>query len=86
MYASSDISWNDYVEIFRLVLSDGKTWTITNSGNPLLERNDYFWTASEIRSPSALIYNNDLYLYFAGHYFDEGNPVLSIGLLVYDEY
>jgi predicted GH43/DUF377 family glycosyl hydrolase len=73
------------VMIHHAYSADGLTgWVHDNE--PLLERNDYFWTAGEIRSPSALIYNNDLYLYFAGHYFDGGNPVLSIGLIIYDNY
>jgi len=61
---------------------DGETSWIQDS-SPLLEREDFNWTREEIRSPSALMYEDKLYLYFAGHYFDGGNPYLSIGLMVY---
>lgn len=62
---------------------DGETgWTQDSA--PLLNREDHLWTASEIRSPAPLIYNNNLYLYYAGHYFAGVNPILVIGLKVYD--
>lgn len=64
--------------------TDGITNWIHDS-QPLLERNDYTWTAGEIRSPSPLVYNNWLYLYFAGHYFDGANPILCIGLKTYEQ-
>ncbi len=73
------------VAIHHAYSSDGETgWT--QDPAPLLERSSYSWTASEIRSPSAIEYNNNLYLYFAGHYFEGGSPNLCIGLIVYDEY
>jgi len=47
----------------------------------LINKEDYDWTAAEIRSPSPLLYNDLLYLYFAGHVISpEIN--LSIGLEV----
>ncbi|MBN1500110.1 MAG: hypothetical protein JW982_08145 [Spirochaetes bacterium] len=65
--------------------ADGESaWTQDNS--PLMDRTDYTWTVNEIRSPSALEYDNKLYLYFAGHYLDGGNPILGIGLKIYDSY
>ncbi|PKL16571.1 MAG: hypothetical protein CVV49_15550 [Spirochaetae bacterium HGW-Spirochaetae-5] len=71
------------VAIHHAYSSEGETGWIHDSA-PLLEQSNYSWTASEIRSPSALEYNNNLYLYFAGHYLDGGNPILSIGLIIYD--
>lgn len=63
--------------------SDGESNWIQDIA-PLLEREDFSWTTDEIRSPSALIYNDNLYLYFAGHYDEEIEPVLCIGLVIYE--
>ncbi len=83
-----DVALNDpwkQVALHHAVSTDGETGWLQDSA-PLLERKDYSWTADEIRSPMALEYNNDLYLYFAGHYDESINPILCIGLIVYDTY
>ncbi len=71
------------VKIHHAVSSDGESGWIQDSG-ALLQRSDYYWTESEIRSPSVLVYGGNLYLYFAGHYYDGSVPNLSIGLKVYE--
>lgn len=63
---------------------DGESNWVQDS-SPLLDRDSYYWTASEIRSPSALVYDNKLYLYFAGHYFEGADPILKIGLIIYND-
>jgi len=71
------------VKIHHAVSSDGETgWT--QDSEALLYRSDYFWTENEIRSPSALVYGNNLYLYFAGHYYEGSEPCLCIGLKIYN--
>ena len=88
MHLYFDVATNDpwkQVKIHHAYSSDGETGWIQDD-TPLLEREDYFWTADEIRSPAALEYDNDLYLYFAGHYDEATDPVLCIGLIIYDEY
>ena len=88
MHLYFDVATNDpwkQVKIHHAYSSDGESGWIQDD-TPLLEREDYFWTADEIRSPAALEYDNDLYLYFAGHYNEATSPVLCIGLKVYDEY
>jgi predicted GH43/DUF377 family glycosyl hydrolase len=47
----------------------------------LLNKEDFSWTQEEIRSPSALEYNNKIYLYFAGH----TGSNLGIGLKIFFE-
>jgi len=83
-----DVVLNDpwtQVKIHHASSADGETgWTHDRA--PLLERENYDWTAEEIRSPSALEYENSLYLYFAGHCYEGATPVLSIGLIIYGSY
>lgn len=59
---------------------DGETAWVQDIG-VLRQKTDYAWTADEIRSPSALTYNNMLYLYFAGHVLTPQTN-LAIGLEV----
>ena len=66
------------VKIHHAVSDDGTSGWIHDSA-PLLNREDFTWTQEEIRSPSALEYNNKLYLYFAGH----TGFNLAIGLEIY---
>ena len=66
------------VKIHHAVSDDGINGWIQDSA-PLLNREDFTWTQEEIRSPSALEYNNKLYLYFAGH----TGFNLAIGLEIY---
>lgn len=72
------------VKIHHALSSDGETSWVQDS-EALLERSDYSWTEEEIRSPSALLYDGKLYLYFAGHYYEGSVPELCIGLKIYDE-
>ncbi len=81
-----DVVINDpwtQVKIHHAVSTDGETGWVQDSA-PLLQRSDYFWTESEIRSPSAIVYQDNLYLYFAGHYFDGPVFNLGIGLRIYN--
>lgn len=72
-----ELPWRQ-VKLHHAVSSDGRIgWTQDSA--PLLEREDFSWTEEEIRSPSALYYNNRLYLYFAGH----TDYNLAIGLKIY---
>jgi len=66
------------VKIHHAVSDNGTSGWIHDSA-PLLNREDFSWTQEEIRSPSALEYNNKLYLYFAGH----TGLNLAIGLKIY---
>ena len=66
------------VKIHRAVSNDGlSAWVMDNES--LLVREDFAWTQEEIRSPSALEFNDKLYLYFAGH----TGLNLAIGLKIY---
>jgi hypothetical protein len=67
------------VMIHRAVSADGKSGWLHDSA-PLLAKENYSWTEAEIRSPSALVHENKLYLYFAGHRALD----LAIGLEIYD--
>jgi predicted GH43/DUF377 family glycosyl hydrolase len=66
------------VKLHHAVSADGITGWISDSA-PLMNREDFSWTADEIRSPSALLHNGKLYLYFAGHTVLD----LAIGLKIY---
>jgi len=81
------------VHLFYDVVKD-KPWTqskihhafskdgITNwveDASAIMAKEDYRWTKAEIRSPSALLHHNLLYLYFAGHVL-KPSINLSIGL------
>ncbi len=66
------------VGIHHAVSPDGiSDWT--QDSDFLLTRDDFSWTEEELRSPSALLYNGELYLYFAGH---KGYD-LGIGLQIF---
>ena len=55
----------------------------TQDDETLMSREDYSWTAAEIRFPSPITINDLLYLYFAGHVLSpEIN--LAIGLKVFE--
>lgn len=43
-------------------------------GEPLARVGDYDWAVDEVRSPSALIVDDELWLYFAGHELDGTEP------------
>lgn len=51
----------------------------TQDATTLMSKEDYSWTAAEMRSPSPLVYNEQLYLYFAGHVISP-DINLAIGL------
>jgi predicted GH43/DUF377 family glycosyl hydrolase len=57
-------SWSQQ-KIHHLYSSDGETgWT--HDGSEIFDRSKFSWTAHEIRSPSPLLVQNVLYLWFAG--------------------
>ena len=60
-----DSPWTQ-VKLHHAVSNDGESaWT--QDGAPLFSREDFSWTAAEIRSPSALVRGDQMHLYFAGH-------------------
>ena len=78
-----NLPWTQ-VMLHHAVSTDGETsWT--QDVTHLLSRSSFDWTADEIRSPSALAFNNRLYLYFAGHKLQPAPVVanLAIGLKIY---
>ena len=85
MHLFVDVAENDpwrQALIHHAVSSDGiDNWN--QDQGPMIQSSDYHWTEGEVRSPAALMVGEDLYLYFAGHYFPDGNPNLCIGLNVY---
>ncbi len=60
-----DAPWTQ-AKLHHAVSNDGESNWIQDRA-PLLGREDYSWTTAEIRSPSALVQGNQMYLYFAGH-------------------
>ena len=64
------------VKIHHAVSSDGETGWVQDS-DPLIEREDYTWTAAEVRSPSPLVYQDQLWLYYAGHVL---TPSINLGI------
>ena len=74
-----DVALNDpwtQVKLHHASSADGETgWTQDPAS--LYSRDDFTWTAAEIRSPSALVHNDRLYLYFAGHVL---SPAINLGI------
>ncbi len=66
------------VKLHHAVSDDGISGWLQDASS-LLNKEGFDWTQEEIRAPSALEYNEKLYLYFAGHTGTD----LSIGLKKY---
>lgn len=66
------------VKLHHAVSADGISGWLQDTSS-LLNKEDFNWTQEEIRSPSALEYNEKLFMYFAGHTGTD----LSIGLKTY---
>ncbi len=70
-----DSPWTQ-VKIHHAISDDGETGWVQDPA-PMMTREDYSWTAAEMRSPAPLVYQNKLWLYYAGHVL---TPSINLGI------
>lgn len=68
-------------EIYHATSPDLTTWTITNSGNPILTHNAGTYEKDQIGDPSIIEFNNQTFLYYDG--IDNGTNSSWISVLTY---
>ena len=66
MYASSDISWDAYVKVYRLISPDGITWSL-NPSTPVLENSASGWDSRSIETPAVVYYQDNYHLFYTGY-------------------
>src|SRR6056297_2446440 len=71
MYASSDSyvpPGDGYVRIFRLVSDDGKSWTMTNGGDPVLALGGSGeWDKHCTETPAVVYFNGQYHMFYTGY-------------------
>lgn len=67
MYASSDVSFNGDIKIYRLTSRDSTTWTL-NPTTPVLEKGSSGqWDDKSVETPSVVKFNGTYYMFYTGY-------------------